>query len=186
MKTIKGIKFNDVAFQYRMGAGFPGDINRTHPFSAAAALVDVDAPPTIYGQTVLVDASTQGVRRLGAGDASDSVLLTPYGAVVRPYPFQQQATSSYGNIALGVGTPPTSGVIDVLQAGYIMALINTGSTAPVKGGRVFVWCAATSGNHIQGGYETEASAGNTVQLDQRYTYQGGMDASNVAEISFNV
>ncbi len=180
------MKFNDVAFQYRMGAGFPGDINRAHPFSAAATLVDASAPPTLYGQAVLIDATTQGARPYAAGDASDTVLSTPYGAVVRPFPIQQQSATNFGAIALGVGAPPVSGVIDVLQAGYIMVQLNTGVTAPVKGGRVYIWCAATSGNHLQGGYETAASSGNTVELDTRFTYNGGVDAAGVAEISFNV
>ncbi len=185
MKVTRA-KFRDVAFLYRMGAGFPGDVNRAHPFSVAAALVDASAPPTQYGQTVLIDATTQGVRPLSTGDQSDSVVLVPYGAVVRPFPLQQSSATNFGSIGLGVGAPPVSGVIDVLQAGFIMVQLNVGSTAPVKGGRVYIWCAATSGNHLQGGYETAFSSGNTVELDPRYTYNGGADASGVAEISFNV
>lgn len=186
MKKSNRMKFKDVAFTYRMGAGFPGDINRTHPFSAAPTIVDASAPPTSYGQACLLDPTTQGVRPFAAGDQSNTLTFVPYGAVVRPFPLQQSSATNYGSIALGVGAPPTSGVVDVLQAGYIMVQLNLGVTAPVKGGAVYIWAAATSGSHIIGGYETAYSAGNTCLLDSRYYYTGGVDSSGVAEISFNV
>ena len=44
----------DVAFTYRMGAGFPGDINRTQPFSAVPSLINTTTPPRAYGDPVLV------------------------------------------------------------------------------------------------------------------------------------
>lgn len=188
-KLIKGArsKTRDAAFLFRMGAGFPGDVNRTHPAEIEAALIDVNSPPTMYGQPVLVDATTQGVRPFGAGDQNDTNEVIAFGFTVRPYPTQQATTSqNYAPASFGSATPPISGVMDVLRNGLIMAKINHGSTAPVKGGRVYVWCATTSGNHIQGGLETAFSTGNTVILDGRYTYNGGMDASDVAEVSVNV
>ena len=177
----------DVSFQYRMGAGFAGDVNRTHPASIEPCLIDASAPPTAYGQAVLVDATTQGVRPIAAGDQSNSVDLTIYGITVRPFPFQQ-STASLANAQANIGaaTPPVSGVIDVLRAGYIMAQLNANVTAPAKGGRVYVWAAATSGDHVQGGFETAYSAGNTVLLDGRYTYNGGEDSTGIVEISCNV
>jgi hypothetical protein len=77
-------------------------------------------------------------------------------------------------------------VFDVLRNGLIMVQVNSGAAAPVKGGRVFVWCAADAAGHLEGGYETVFSAGNTVQLDPRYIFNGGMDANFVAELSVNV
>ncbi len=105
----------DISFGYRMGAGFPGDVNRTHPASIEACLVDVNAPPTLYGQAVVVDATTQGVRPLVAGD---SALNDIYGITVRPFPIQQQAATNYGASNIGAGTPPTSQPMDVLRSGH--------------------------------------------------------------------
>src|SRR5262249_5668758 len=60
--------YGSTAIAYRMQAGFPGDVNRMHPASIEPCLIDASAPPTAYGQAVLVDGTTQGVRPLVAGD----------------------------------------------------------------------------------------------------------------------
>ena len=185
MKQVIRFKTRDVAFQFRMGAGFAGDVNRTHPAEIEPALIRAATPPTAYGQIVVVGTGN-AVRPLAVADASDAVELTPFGMTVRPYPAQQSSASNYGAAALGASTPPTTGTIDVCRAGLVLAQLNAGVTAPVKGGRVYVWCAATAGDHIQGGLETEASAGNTVELDSRYTYNGPADASGIVEVSCNV
>jgi len=172
----------DISFGYRMGAGFPGDVNRTHPASIEACLVDVNAPPTLYGQAVVVDATTQGVRPLVAGD---SALLDIYGITVRPFPIQQQAATNYGASNIGAGTPPTSQPMDVLRSGYIMATLS-GSTAAVKGGAVYVWIAASTGSHIQGNFEAAATGGSTIQLGLKTTFNGPADATGVCEIAYNI
>ncbi len=77
--------------------------------------------------------------------------------------------------------------VDVLRSGYILAYINpTGGAAPVKGGTVYVWVAASNGAHIQGAFETAATAGSTIALDAKTTFSGGVDASNFGEIAFNI
>jgi len=179
----KRMKTRDVAFAFRMGAGFPGDVNRTHPTSIEPALIDVNAPPTAYGQPVLVDATTQGVRPFAAGDQSNTV-PAGYGLTVRPYPTQQSSASNFGAAAIGAATPPTNGAIDVMRAGYIMAYLPAGGT-PVKGGLVYVWSAASSGAHVQGGIEAAYSAGNTTQL-LNATFNGSPDSSGNVEIAFNI
>ena len=68
-----------------------------------------------------------------------------------------------------------------------MGKIPAGSTQPVKGGAVFVWCAATSGSHIQGGFESVASGGNTAALDTtRYQFNGPADANGNVEVCINI
>lgn len=182
-RSLGRAKTRDVAITYRMGAGFAGDVNRTHPASIEPCLIDASAPPTAFGQPVVVDATTQGVRPLAAGD---SALDAIYGLTVRPFPFQQAQTNvDYGSIGIGAGAPPSSGAIDVLRAGYIMVKANVGS-APVKGGRVFIWVAATSGNHIQGQFESAASAGNTIELDEKSYFNGVPDANGVVELAYNI
>lgn len=174
------MKTRDAAFGFRMGAGFPGDVNRTHPASIEPALVDSGDPATAYGMAVLVDAVTQGVRKFVAGDTA---VTKAYGVTVRPYPSQQMTASNYGEAAFGAATPPTTGAIDVLRQGYIMGKVPAGQ-APVKGGAVHIWCAASSGVHVQGGFEAAADAGNTASITNA-TFNGSPDADGNVEIVFN-
>lgn len=172
------MKTRDASFQFRMGAGFPGDVNRSHPASIEPCLIDASAPPSAYGQAVLVDATTQGVRPFTVGDTGVTAL---YGVTVRPYPVQQaSATSDFGAASIGAATPPTSGVIDTCRLGYIIAKVPAGQT-PVKGGAVYVWCAASSGSHIQGGFEASSTGGSTASLANA-TFNGSPDASGNVEI----
>jgi len=177
------MKTHDVAFQFRMGAGFAGDVNRTHPASIEPCLIDATTPPTAFGQAVLVTA-TQGVRPYSTADANDTVASTAWGVTVRPYPFQQSSTSNFGEAAIGSATPPTTGVIDVLRAGYIMGKVPAGQT-PKKSDPVYVWCTASVGVHVQGGFEAAADPLDTVKLANA-TFNGSPDASGNVEICFNV
>lgn len=169
----------DVAFQYRMGAGFAGDVNRGHPASIQPCLIDAAAPPTLSGQAVVVDPTTQGVRPLVAGD---SALTGIWGVTVRAYPFQQALTGGgrVGAIGFGVAAPNSQQPIDVLTAGYIMVNV-VGAT--LKGAPVFIWIAASSGAHVQGGFEQAATGGSTISLDTaRYFWNSPPDASGIAEL----
>lgn len=175
-------RVTDAAFTFRMGAGFVGDVNRTHPATIEPALVDASAPPTLFGQAVLVDPTTQGVRPLVAGDQA---LTTIYGITVRPYPFQQ-STASLANAQanLGAAAPPASGAIDVLRSGYIMVSV-VGS--PVKGGAVYIWTAAASGSHVQGGFEATDPTSNGMRVDAPKTYfNGAPDSTGIVELGFNI
>lgn len=176
MKQVTRMKTRDVAFPFRMGAGFSGDVNRSHPASIEPCLIDTSAPPAIFGQAVLIDPTTQGTRPFTTGDASQDA----YGVTVRPYPFQQQSASNYGAAAIGNAGAPDTGAIDVLRLGYIMVQVNLGQTAPVKNGAVYIRVAATSGAHIIGQLETAADGTNNV-LVPNMKFQGGMDANGVAE-----
>ena len=174
---------NPMAFPFRMGAGVPGDVNRTHPVSIEPNLIDTAAPPTAYGQAVLQAASSGGVRPFAAGDSAVTSIV---GVTVRPYPLQQSSGSNYGAAAFGSATPPTSGVIDVMRTGYILVQLNDITAAPNKGDPVFIWSAATSTIHTQGGWEVGASGGNTAALDTgRYMFNGPPDANGVVEIVVN-
>ena len=64
---------NYSAFVYRQGAGFPGDVSRGQNARVEPCLIDANAPPTAYGQPVLVDSTTQGVRPFTTGDQSNTV-----------------------------------------------------------------------------------------------------------------
>ena len=172
-----------VAFPFRMGAGFPGDVNRGHPASIEPCLIDPTNPPTAYGQAVLTVTASNGVRVFAAGDTG---VTSIWGVTVRPFPIQASTGTAYGGGAFGAATPPTTGAIDVVRSGYVMAKLPTGAAAVTKGAAVFVWCAANSGNHVQGGFESSASGGNTAALDAtKYQFNGPADANGNVEISIN-
>lgn len=169
------------AFPFRMGATVPGTVNRTHPFTIEGCLADAGTPPTAFGQPVVVDTGG-GVRPLVAGDSG---LTAIYGITVRPYPFQQQATTNYGSTAFGDGAPATDQAVDVLRSGYITGRLG-GTAVAAKGGAVFVWVAADSGAHKQGYFEAEATGGSTIALDAKTTFNGPADANGFAEVAFNI
>lgn len=186
MKQYKRAKTRDVAFRYRMGAGFAGDINRTHPAEIEAVQIDETNPAEQYGRACVLDGTSHNLRQIIAADQSNSVDLTPFGFIARPYPVQQSSGSNFAEATLGDAVPPVSGVADVLRSGLIMVKLNSGAGTPVKGGRVFVWATADEAGHLQGGFETAATTDKTVQLAANYTFNGGKDADGVCEVSVNV
>jgi hypothetical protein len=113
--------FRDVSFTYRMGAGFAGDVNRTHPVEIEAALMDVNDPVAAYGQMGLYDVADNTIRAFRAADQSDAAEVTPFGALVRPFPLQAPAGSSNAAQGLGAATPPASGVTDWCRSGLLHA-----------------------------------------------------------------
>lgn len=166
----------DVAFTFRMGAGFPGDVNRTHPFGITPGLQDATTPVRNYGDAVLTSTNNT-VKGVVAGDGS-ATPINIYGALVRPFPTQQR--SGGDSSAFGAVAAPTTGVVDVCEMGYIMVKIPSGVTV-TKGGQVFIWCAATSGANIQGSFAGAASSTNTVPvLNARF--HGPADANGNVEI----
>jgi hypothetical protein len=173
----------DIAIDFRMLAGFAGAVNRTHPASIEPVLIDSTAPPLYYGQGVVIDPTTEGVRPLVAGDSG---LTDVYGITVRPYPISQTTGTLPLSATIGSATPPTGGLMDVLKFGYISIPFNNVDNAPVKGGPAFIWTAVTSGAHVQGLWEATDS-GSVIQVGTvpRTVYQGGWDANYVGELIFH-
>ena len=168
----------DVAYGYRMPAGFPGDINRMHPASVVPGMPNVTTPPRLIGDPVKVDTATNSYRGFAAGDQHDSNLTSLHGVTVRSYPTQQ----STGGMASAFGTAvPQAGVpLDFLVSGFIMVKIPAGQTV-TKNGAVFVWCSASTGAHVLGGFEGALDAGDTVAISNaRFT--GPADADGIVEI----
>jgi hypothetical protein len=180
-------KVRDVAFPYRMTAGFPGDITRSHPVSIEPALQDTVAPVAAYGAAVIAGGATAGggtntVRALAIGDQA---LTNVYGIAVRPFPIQAPAGSTNAQQGIGAAVPPgANNPIDVMRVGYCLVQLNVGEVAPSKGAPVYICCEATNGNHVLGGFETTARGAVTqLLLDaNRYTYNGPSDANGVVEI----
>lgn len=184
--------FDPMAFQFRMGAGFAGEVNRKHPFDIVAHLPDTTNPPTFYGQAVVIDSSSKKIRRV---ISSDTGLTNIYGVTVRPFPFQDPgAAGVYGAQSLGsvTTTMALNQAIDVLISGFILVpIVTTAATVPGLGDTVYVWCAAASGAHLQGGFETANPAGNGFNITDTDTrFYGPPDLSlgalsGIGELAFN-
>ncbi len=175
---------NDSTIKFRMDAGVPGDVTRTHPASIEPALVGplgVGGSANIYGTAVINDVG--GVRSLGAADTAVTVV---WGFTVRAYPTQQRTGGD--SASLGGSTPPAAGnPVGVGRSVYIMGRLNDIAAVVKKGDPVFIWCAADSGVHKQGGIEAVGSGGNTASLDaNRYQFNGPADAKGNVEICVNV
>lgn len=169
---------NDVAFGFRMGAGFPGDPNRSHPMSIEPGLMDPTNPIRQYGDPCLINSTANTYRGF---IASDSAVTKLDGVLVRPYPVQQ--TTGGMNAALGAAVPPqVRAAIDVMNDGYIMVKCNNAAVnPPAKGGAVFVRVAATSGNLVQGGFHAADDGANAIQVSNA-RWNGPADADGVAEL----
>lgn len=171
-KLVIRAKTRDVAFTFRMGTGFPGDVNRMHPASILPYLGDATDAPDVYGNAVLT-TSTSTARKIKATDTAVTVID---GIVVRPFPTQQAAGGMSASI--GAATPPVGGVLDIIKSGYVMTKV---VGTPVKDAAVNLWIAASSGSHVQGGFEAAATGGSTVALTNVF-FNGPAGADGVCEV----
>lgn len=169
---------HDAAFTYRMGAGFPGDVNRTHPADIVARLQDAANPIRLYGDPAMLGAGS-AFRGVIVADQAASTKIK--GVLVRPYPVSQ--TTGGMTATIGAATPPQIAVPqDIIEAGFVMTKCNNfAANAPALGGAVFVWAAASAGNHVLGGFEAAATAGSTFPVANA-EWVSGADASGVAEL----
>lgn len=167
---------HDVAYGFRMGAGFPGDVNRSLS-SIVPNLTDSTDVIQAYGNPVLNKTSSNLVKGFVAADSTTPVICA--GFCVRPMPSQQQAQSNF-NTAIGAAAPPTSGVVDIIKRGFVMCKLPAGVSV-TKGGLVYVWFAVTSGNNIQGGLVGAASAGNAALITNA-KFNGPADANGNVEV----
>jgi hypothetical protein len=160
-------------FLYRMPSGIPGALTRAGaPCVVEPNIILGTNPPLLYGIPVAVDPSTGKIRPIGAGDTIANV----YGILVRPFPTQS------AGVAMGAAVPPTSGMCDVLKAGYINVKVNA-SAVPVKNGAVYIRTVANGGNTIIGGIEAAADSTNTFVLTGAY-FTGATDANGNGEVAY--
>jgi hypothetical protein len=184
------VRTADVAYGYRMGAGFAGQVTRTHPVSIEPGILDATTPPTFYGQACMINTAANSVRTVAAGDAA---LTSIYGVAVRPYPLQQSTTAlAYGAVGFATSTTPPAVAagqpIDVLRQGYILVPLY-GGTAATKGAPVFVWYGATGGGHVLGGFEAGAGVSTMALTGYPFTctFNGPADATTgLVELAFNI
>lgn len=167
----------DISIGYRMGAGYPGDVNRMHPASIVPNLMDAANPIRLYGDPVTLGASNS-VRGF---IATDTALTKIRGVLVRPQ--VQQVNTGGMTSTFGVGGPTASAQpVDILEDGHILVKCNNvGAGSPVKGGAVFIWVVASAGNDVQGGFRAAASGANTIAITNAEWY-GPPDSSGIAEM----
>lgn len=172
-------RIHDIAYTYRMPGGFAGSVNRSHPANIAAYLNNVASPVLFFGAAVQVGADNISVRGITTSDDSGSAGI--FGIAVRTFPFQQgQTTTDFAPATIG-NAKPLSGTIDVLLSGFIMVPV-VGTT--VLGGPVYVWSAASSGAHVQGGFEQANPSGSGLAVANA-RWNGPPDANGIAELAFN-
>ncbi len=172
------------SFLTRMGAGFPGDVNRSNAGQTITPeAADPSHPIPAYGVPVALNATGSGVRPLVATDTSASI----FGLLVREFPVQSMPPNNFGaGQSLTVpAVPPTQGALSVMRRGFMVVNVNASSSAAAaKGGQVYVWTAATTTGHVQGNFEATASPGNTIVAPA--LFRGAVDSSGNTEIEFNL
>src|ERR1017187_6745416 len=175
-----------MAFPFCMGNGSAGTVNRTHPVDIVPTPINGTTPPSI-GLGGVIDATAKNFRLVQAGDTA---LTDLWGITVRPWPVQQGNSASpnfVGAVGFG-GVQPVAaqfGVWDVLRSGYILVPV---VGAPGLGDTVYIWIAAASGAHIQGGFETTTPGGSgfTISGNDKTNWNSGADSFGVAEMAFNI
>lgn len=177
--TLTRARTRDVAYPYRMPAGYPGTVNRFHPASILPGLNNPTNPVRLVGDPAIIDTATNSYRGL---ITSDTAVTKIDGLAVRSYPFQQPAGGPTASLSMS-GVPATNMPIDMLHEGFMIARCNNfAAQQPTKGGAVYIWVAASTGAHVQGGFESVTSAGNTAGPITNMKWNGPGDANGITEI----
>lgn len=176
----------DSVFLYRMPAGIAGECSRLSVLGTTIKpeIQNATTPVTAYGQVVTVDSG--GVRPLAAADIAAPA--TPLGISIRPFPGQDytSASPSYGganSVGFGAGTPPSTGIVDVMRRGYVTMKLN-GAAAATKGGIVYAYYNVSIGLHVQSGIE--AAAGANLWVIPGAFFTGAADAQGNVEVEFRI
>lgn len=161
------------AILFRMASGIPGDISRRSQSTVEAIPLDSTLPFPAYG--VFGKLTSGKFVPIAGGDAATAV----YGLFVRPYPTTGGAASD----PLGIATPPSKGIGDVMRRGYMTVKNNAGT--PALGSPVYVRVAAPASGKPIGGIEAAADSTNTIAVTGAIFMNAG-DANGNVEIAFNI
>lgn len=165
--------------KYAMPSGIPGAISRVGGgvvLDVEAVIMDPESPLTQYGLAGQIDAATGLFRLMEAADADI------YGFLSRPYPIQPYNASGFsGAIPLGTSaTPPATGTVAALRAGYMTVTLRN-ATAAVKNGTVYVRVDNATADLPLGGVEAADDGANTIAT--KWIFTGPADADGNVEIS---
>jgi hypothetical protein len=167
------------AFTFRMPTGFPGTISRNVGGTTVESnVIDAGNPPLFFGQAVVYDTTADAMR---PPTGTDTVID---GITVRAFPTEGNFPASPTVDPFGTANVPLTGTVDVLKRGYVSVTLSGTATA-IRYNPVYVWIAASSGTHVNGGFEAAATAGSTLLLPNTY-FMGPPDASGVTEIGYNI
>lgn len=170
------------AFQYRMGVGYAGCVNRVHDATVVREVLSPTAAPSSYGVMLTYDQPTGVVRAPTTGDTAAGFA----GIFVRPFPTHGGGLSTPVNDPLGFSTPPgPAQEANVLKRGFIIVQLNAASPAVVKGQAVGVFIGTASAGNPPGGITGAAPAATVLALPNTY-FQGPADASGMTEIAYNL
>jgi hypothetical protein len=158
-----------LAFTYRMPAGFPGTITRTYATKVEPGVIDTASPPLFFGQGVTFDSTALAIR---PPLTTDSGII---GVTVRSFPTQGNFPASPAVDPIGTANCPLQGEVDLMVSGY-MAVTLSGTTSVNRYSPAFVWMGATSGSHVNGGFEGSAN----------FTYVTAPNAGNTGNGTFTV
>ena len=182
------------AMLYRMPSGIPGDVNRAWDSTEEPNVLDPNYPFLGYGLACVMDQVDFQVRPAGGSTATNKndAAAVLYGLLIRPFPVNQQTTSSFfGSNPLSTTqpAPPTSGLCDVLKRGYMTVLLQ-GATAAGAGGPVYVQANGADANtttDVCGGVHAAADAGCVQAGNAGNTYfRGPADSNGNVEIAWNL
>jgi hypothetical protein len=146
----------DISILAQSGIGIIGRITRSVPApKILPGILDGTNPIASFGLAFLRTAQNtfRGILATDAGAAGIS------GIAVMPFPFQASSGTNYGATTMGGLTAVPAGVVDGNFSGAQTVYLNS-AQAPTAtmADKVHVWCAASSGTHVQGGFENVPSA----------------------------
>lgn len=164
----------DISFLAQSPVGFIGRITRSVPAPKIIPQVNDGTNPVTYFGLAVVNTASNTVRSLLS---TDGALSSIAGVAVQPFPFQAQSGTNYGAQPLAALTAVPSGVLDVNRSGYQTVYCNPAQApSATMSSPVCVWIAASSGNHVQGGFETAPSASGVGAATGGNTGNGTMTA----------
>lgn len=165
------------AITLRMNAAIAGAVTRSYPGQVITQeVIDANTPPTAYGQPVKLVSGK--IQPMGSTDAATLI----YGITVRPFPKTDNTGTSPG---YGAGTPPTSGIIDIMRVGFMGTKLALGTAA--RGAQAYV--VTTAGGTVNIGDIVDAASpagGGTAVAPANWYFTGAADPSGNTEISVGI
>jgi hypothetical protein len=171
-----------VAFVFRMNAGIPGEVSRFQTLGTTITpeLQNAATPVLEYGVPVILNNS--GVRPL---IATDTTADSEAGFLVRPFPGGDRTVAfPSGSVPFGSGTPPATGLVDLLRRGF-MTVRMCGAAAAQRNAPVWVWTAVSGGANVQGRVTATDPTTSGFKLNRAF-FRGPADAQGNTEIGYNI
>jgi hypothetical protein len=150
----------DISYQAQSPVGVIGAITKMVPAATISQnMNDLTSPVTSFGLACMI-TGTNTIRNIAASDGSATAV---FGIAVKPNTFQASTATGYGAVPFSNLTTAPYGAgfapLPVLKRGSMIVYCNTSQVATLtQQSPVFVWSATSTGAHVQGGFESAASA----------------------------